>query len=168
MLSNFKGRPGEKAPDTGASGGKLSAEPETTSSCIGPDMSVVGRVVCVSRLQIFGRVEGDVQAGALLIGDGGQIQGNIVAQEAIIRGKVKGVVRAVIVRLQGKAAVEGDIFHRSLAIEENALFEGSSRRVEDPIDNPQGREGNGRLKPAAPSAPAAAPGELAPIDLDAS
>jgi cytoskeletal protein CcmA (bactofilin family) len=128
-------------------------------------MSVVGKVVCVSRVQIFGRVEGDVQAAELLIGDGAQVQGNIVAQEATIRGKIKGVVRANVVRLQGKAAVEGDIFHRSLAIEENALFEGSSRRVEDPIDNPQGAQGNGRLKPAA--APTPQP-ELAPIDLDAS
>ena len=81
MLSNFKGRPGEKAPDTGVSGGKLLAEPEATS-CIGPDMSVVGKVVCASRMQIFGRVEGDVQAGELVIGDGAQINGNIVAQEA--------------------------------------------------------------------------------------
>jgi len=166
MLSNFKGRPGEKAPDPGAASAKLLAEPEI-ASCIGHDMAVIGKVVCASRMQIFGRVEGDVQAGELLIGDGAQIAGNIVAQEATIRGKVKGVVRAVIVRLQGKAAVEGDIFHRSLAIEENALFEGASRRVEDPIDNPQGREGNGRLKPSAPPAPSAAAQELAPIDLDA-
>jgi cytoskeletal protein CcmA (bactofilin family) len=165
MLGNFKARPGEKTPDLG--GGKVSAEPEATS-CIGADMSVVGKVVCASRMQIFGRVEGDVQAGELVIGDGGQIYGNIVAQEATIRGKVKGTVRAVIVRLQGKAAVEGDIFHRSLAIEENALFEGSSRRVESPVDNPQGREGNGRLKAPAPPAPATTPPELAPIDLDAS
>jgi cytoskeletal protein CcmA (bactofilin family) len=30
----------------------------------------------------------------------------------------------------------GDIFHRSLSIEENSLFEGSSRRVENPTDLP--------------------------------
>jgi cytoskeletal protein CcmA (bactofilin family) len=30
--------------------------------------------------------------------------------------------------------LEGDIFHRSLSIEDSALFEGSSRRVENPIE----------------------------------
>src|SRR6516162_5446243 len=32
------------------------------------------------------------------------------------------------------AEVEGDIFHRSLSIDENSQFEGSSRRVENPTD----------------------------------
>src|SRR4029077_2599885 len=31
-------------------------------------------------------------------------------------------------------AVEGDIFHKSLSIDESSLFEGSSRRVENPTD----------------------------------
>jgi cytoskeletal protein CcmA (bactofilin family) len=164
MLSNFKGKPGEKAPETIGSSARLAESGAT--SCIGPDMTVVGKVVCASRMQILGRLEGDVQTGELVVGDGALIQGNIVAQEATIRGKVKGIVRAHVVRLQGKAQVEGDIFHRSLAIEENAMFEGSSRRVEDPIDNRHGSQANGRLNPAAPPAPATAQ-ELAPIDLDA-
>jgi len=29
---------------------------------------------------------------------------------------------------------EGDIFHRTLSIDENSQFEGSSRRVENPTD----------------------------------
>jgi hypothetical protein len=32
--------------------------------------------------------------------------------------------------------VDGDIYHRSLAIEENAQFEGMSRRQENVIDTP--------------------------------
>jgi cytoskeletal protein CcmA (bactofilin family) len=32
--------------------------------------------------------------------------------------------------------VEGDIFHKTLAIEENARFEGMSRRQENVIDTP--------------------------------
>jgi hypothetical protein len=40
------------------------------------------------------------------------------------------------VKLQDGGAVEGDIFHRSLTIEGNSVFEGSSRRVENPTDAP--------------------------------
>jgi cytoskeletal protein CcmA (bactofilin family) len=36
--------------------------------------------------------------------------------------------------LNSTAVVEGDIFHRSLAIEENARFEGSSRRQENAVE----------------------------------
>ena len=41
------------------------------------------------------------------------------------------------VKLQPSGAVGGDIFHRSLSIEDTALFEGSSRRVENPIEAPK-------------------------------
>jgi hypothetical protein len=47
----------------------------------------------------------------------------------------EGTIRAVRVKLQNGGAVEGDIFHRSLSIDENSQFEGSSLRVENPIDS---------------------------------
>jgi cytoskeletal protein CcmA (bactofilin family) len=52
----------------------------------------------------------------------------------------------VRVKLQNGGAVEGDIFHRSLSIDENSLFEGSSRRVENPTEIPSGIEANGSQK----------------------
>jgi len=38
------------------------------------------------------------------------------------------------VRVGGAGVAEGDIFHQTLAIEENARFEGMSRRNENAID----------------------------------
>jgi cytoskeletal protein CcmA (bactofilin family) len=75
-----------------------------------------------------------VRASDLLIGDGAQIEGSVIAQDVIVCGRVKGTIRAIRVKLQDGGAVEGDIFHRSLTIEENSVFEGSSRRVENPTD----------------------------------
>jgi cytoskeletal protein CcmA (bactofilin family) len=72
----------------------------------------------------------------LLIGDGAQVEGSVIAQDVTVCGRVKGTIRAVRVKLQDGGAVEGDIFHRSLSIDENSLFEGSSRRVENPTDSP--------------------------------
>ena len=71
-------------------------------------------------------------ASELLIGDGAQIEGSVIAQGVTL----KGTIRAVRVKLQDGGVVEGDIFHRSLSIDENSLFEGSSRRVENPTDLP--------------------------------
>jgi cytoskeletal protein CcmA (bactofilin family) len=102
----------------------------TTVSCIWSDMSIVGIVECSGPAQVFGRVEGELRATDLIIGEGAQIEGSVVAQEVTVSGRVKGSIRAVHVRLQG-GTVEGDIFNRSLSIDENSVFEGMSRRIEN-------------------------------------
>jgi cytoskeletal protein CcmA (bactofilin family) len=105
-----------------------------TASCIGSDMSIVGNIECKGPAQVFGRVEGELHASELLIGNGAEIEGSVIAQEVTICGRVKGTIRAIRVKLQDGGAVEGDILHRSLSIDENSLFEGSSKRVENPTD----------------------------------
>jgi cytoskeletal protein CcmA (bactofilin family) len=112
-------------------------EPTTnaaTRSCIGSGMSIVGNIECSGPAQVFGRIKGELRASDLLIGDGAQVEGSVIAQDVTVCGRVKGTIRAVRVKLQDGGAVEGDIFHRSLSIDENSLFEGSSRRVENPTD----------------------------------
>jgi cytoskeletal protein CcmA (bactofilin family) len=112
-------------------------EPTTkagTASCIGSDMSIVGNIECNGPARVFGRIKGEVRASDLLIGDGAQIEGSVIAQDVTVCGHVKGTIRAVRVKLQNGGAVEGDIFHKSLSIDENSQFEGSSRRVENPTD----------------------------------
>jgi cytoskeletal protein CcmA (bactofilin family) len=115
------------------------SEPATKgrmASCIGSDMSIIGKIDCNGSAQVFGRIEGELRASQLLISDGAQVQSNIIAQDVTVCGRVKGTIRAVRVKLQNGGAVEGDIFHRSLSIDENSLFEGSSRRVENPTGAP--------------------------------
>ena len=97
-------------------------------------MSVVGKIECNGPAQVFGRIEGELRASDLLIGDGAQIEGSVIAQNLTVCGRVKGTIHAVRVKLQNGGAVEGDIFHKSLSIDENSLFEGSSRRVENRMD----------------------------------
>jgi cytoskeletal protein CcmA (bactofilin family) len=55
-----------------------------------------------------------------LICEGAQVEGNIIATELGISGRVKGTIPAVRVKLHITAVVEADIFHRSLAIEANS------------------------------------------------
>jgi cytoskeletal protein CcmA (bactofilin family) len=96
-------------------------------------MSIVGKIECNGPAQVFGRIEGELRASDLLVGDGATIDGSVIAQNVTVCGRIKGTIRAVRVKLQNGGAVEGDIFHRSLSIDENSVFEGSSRRVENPI-----------------------------------
>ena len=105
-------------------------------SCIGSGMSIVGNIDCNGPAQVFGHIKGELRASDLLIGDGANIEGSVIAQDVTICGSVKGTIRAVRVKLQNGGSVQGDIFHRSLSIDENSLFEGSSRRVENPTEAP--------------------------------
>jgi cytoskeletal protein CcmA (bactofilin family) len=97
-----------------------------TGSCIGSGMSIVGNIECNGVAQVFGRVEGELRASDLLISSGAQVE--------TVCGRVKGTIRGVRVKLKDGGAVEGDIFHRSLSIDESSQFEGSSRRVENPME----------------------------------
>jgi cytoskeletal protein CcmA (bactofilin family) len=123
-----------------------------TGSCIGSGMSIDGNIECNGPAQVYGRIKGELRASDLLIGDGAQIEGSVIAQEVIICGRVKGTIRAVRIRLRDGGAVEGDIFHRSLSIEENSVFEGSSRRVENPMAAPSADSKGARGEDARSSA----------------
>ena len=127
------------------------------ASCIGSEMSIVGNVECKGTAQIFGRIEGELRASDLLISDGAQVEGNVVAQDVTVCGRVKGTIRADRVKLQKGGAVEGDIFHRSLSIDENSLFEGSSRRVENPTDPSSSVDAKGGSQKKDRAAPAPLP-----------
>jgi cytoskeletal protein CcmA (bactofilin family) len=113
------------------------ATPETpeTISTLGPGMAIIGKIDCQGTLHIFGRIEGELRATNVLIGNGAQFDGNVIAQGVTIDGRLKGSIHATSVSLQSNAVVDGDIFHRLLSINENAQFEGSSRRVENPTES---------------------------------
>jgi cytoskeletal protein CcmA (bactofilin family) len=87
-------------------------------------------VSIISSDMTVGRVEGELRASTVLISDGAEVKGDLIAEDLTIGGRVKGIIHANRVKLNSTAVVEGDIFHRSLAIEENARFEGSSKREE--------------------------------------
>jgi len=120
------------------------------SSSISSGLSIVGNIVGKGKLAIYGRVEGEVRASAVHIGDGAEVAGNIVADELTVGGRVKGTIRANRVKLNGTAVVEGDIHHRTLAMEENAQFEGMSRRQDSAVDVSSLAPAN--LSPAQPPA----------------
>jgi cytoskeletal protein CcmA (bactofilin family) len=126
-----------------------------TASCIGSDMSIVGKIECNGPAQVFGRIEGELRASDLLISDGAQVEGNVIAQDVTVCGRVKGTIRAGRVKLQNGGVVEGDIFHRSLSIDENSQFEGSSRRVENPTEPSSSVDAKGPQKEDMQSSPLA-------------
>ena len=125
--SPFTERPSPQPKPAGPAMGKV------IPSIIGEDLTIEGNVSSKGEIQVDGQIKGDVNCGSLLLGDKAMVDGSVVAEDVVIRGKVMGSIRGLRVTLQAQSHVEGDIHHQSLAIEQGAYFEGKSRRSDDPL-----------------------------------
>jgi cytoskeletal protein CcmA (bactofilin family) len=102
-------------------------------STIGEDLVITGNVTSKGEIHFDGQLHGDIHCVSLVLGESSQLEGGVIAEDVVVRGRLKGSVRALRVTLQSNCHVEGDLVHQSLAIEQGAFFEGSSRRSEDPL-----------------------------------
>ncbi|RDD97471.1 polymer-forming cytoskeletal protein [Paracoccus pantotrophus] len=107
----------------------------TAPSVLSPDLTVTGNIRTEGDIQVEGTIEGDIRAHQLIVGESATIRGEIVAEEVVVNGRIVGRLRGLKVRLTATARVEGDIIHKTIAIESGAHFEGSVQRQEDPLAN---------------------------------
>lgn len=121
------------------------------ASVLSADIQITGDIKTTGDVNIEGAVDGDIRAHLLTVGEGATVRGECIADDVVVNGRVVGKVRGLKVRLTSTARVEGDIIHKTIAIESGAHFEGSVQRQEDPLNNK-----GGAAKPAAPAQPAKA------------
>lgn len=133
--------PSPKAPATpapapekaGAATSAPAAKPKPAPSVLSSDLHMKGNLKSTGDIQIEGTIEGDIRAHLLTVGEGATIKGELVADDVVINGRIVGRVRGLKVRLTSTARVEGDIIHKTIAIESGAHFEGSVQRQDDPL-----------------------------------
>jgi len=116
------------------------------ASQLSTDLHISGNLKTTGDIQIEGTVDGDIRAHLLTIGEGATVNGECMADDVVVNGRIVGTVRGLKVRLTSSARVEGDIIHKTIAIESGAHFEGSVQRQDDPLNT---------SAKAAPKAPAA-------------
>jgi cytoskeletal protein CcmA (bactofilin family) len=121
-------------------------------STLGQGMLINGNIVCTGPVQVFGRVIGDIHAAKLTICEGGKVVGNVIAPETVIQGVFSGTVYANNVKLQSTAVVDGEIFNKLITIEQNAMFEGVARRLDQPVAPPSAAQLKGEESAPAPQA----------------
>src|SRR5215472_635604 len=68
-----------------------SAAPEASS--ISSGLSIIGKIIGHGVLTIFGQVEGELRASTVVIAEGAQMEGDVVAEELTIGGYVEGTSR---------------------------------------------------------------------------
>ena len=111
-------------------------EPQGGLSIVAKDLTIAGDLQAEGVIRIEGRVVGNVHAGdQVLLCDGGIIEGDVIAREAVIGGRVHGCITGVErVELQTSAIVHGDIATPRLLIQEGGTVNGSMKMedVEQP------------------------------------
>ena len=118
-------------------------------SVLGQGMLITGNIVSAGSVQVHGRVIGDIHAAQLTICEGAKMEGKISATDTTIQGTFNGTINANAVKLQSTAVVDGEIFSKSLTIEQNASFEGVARKLDRPVTAPSSAQVKGEeLTPA--------------------
>jgi cytoskeletal protein CcmA (bactofilin family) len=104
-------------------------------SIVAQDVTIEGNVTAAGELHIDGTVYGTVRAHSCVIDMNGFVQGEIIAQEVFVRGRVIGPIRGAHVNLYAGAQVEGDILNETISIENGANIYGMISRVENPASD---------------------------------
>ncbi len=108
--------------------GGNSESSSTEMNIISKGTFIDGQVKTESSLQIHGKVKGSIRCNNMLrVGESGQIEGDVEANNANIGGKIKGklIVKEKLV-LESKSSLVGELKAAKLVIEEGAVFDGTS------------------------------------------
>ena len=108
---------------------------ESAISIIGPGMHIQGDITTDGTVRVEGSVEGTIQAGkAVVLGKEGQIRGNVYTQDAVIGGRITGLIVAESrLELQSTSVIDGEIRARAehLQLDEGARFNGQIHMIDD-------------------------------------
>ena len=103
---------------------------ETTIISYG--VKIEGKVTSAGNIRVDGEIQGDVSSqSSVIVGESGQVNGQISVEVITIGGKVSGTLRAKEkLTLESKSNLKGDLFTKILVIEAGAKFEGKSKTGE--------------------------------------
>ncbi len=105
-----------------------------TISIISNDLTILGKdlkIISKGSVQVDGEILGDISGIDVTVCKDGKVLGEVSGERVVIEGEVSGNIRAEQVMLRPDSHVEGVIHHRSLTIEDGAIFEGRSKRHEN-------------------------------------
>jgi cytoskeletal protein CcmA (bactofilin family) len=94
------------------------------TSHLGRGLTVTGNLETEGELHVHGKVLGQIRANRLVIEKGGAVEGDMVARDAHIGGRLNGRVFAVNVTIDASADVRGRIFHTTVSVASGARIDG--------------------------------------------
>lgn len=106
---------------------KSSAIDGASINLIGNGTSITGNITSNGDVRIDGTLKGNISiSGKLVVGSSGNIEGNVICQNADISGKIQGKVTVTeLLSLKATSKLLGDIVTGKITIEPNATFTGT-------------------------------------------
>jgi cytoskeletal protein CcmA (bactofilin family) len=106
---------------------KDSSASSKMETIIGPQTVVQGTLSSRGTIRIDGKVEGGIsESSTVIIGEKGEVHGDISAGSVVIGGSIIGNIHAsASVEILSKARIQGDIKTALISIAEGAVFEGN-------------------------------------------
>lgn len=97
-------------------------------SILASDIIITGDIKTNGDVQIDGRLDGNIKANNVTIGEQGIVNGKVSASNVHVRGKLTGKVDATSVELSETANVQADLIQDQLMIANGAFFDGKCAR----------------------------------------
>jgi cytoskeletal protein CcmA (bactofilin family) len=109
---------------------------------------ISGNVNSQGDMRVEGQIDGSLTSKArVVIGDSGEVKGNITAHNAVISGKVIGnVLVSELLFLKSTAKIFGDIVVGKIVVENGAEFNGTCKMTSDLVNQATKQDG---ARPAA-------------------
>jgi len=107
-------------------------------SVLSASVEMTGALNSPGALHIYGVINGNVRAVDLTIFAGGSLKGDVVAETVLVHGSFEGRIHANRIQLCPGAVVRGDLVYASLDVDASSMFEGVSKRSENPAAEADG------------------------------
>jgi cytoskeletal protein CcmA (bactofilin family) len=93
-------------------------------SIIGLGITITGDVEATDDLDLQGKVKGDVRCGTLLLGEGAEIRGNVLAQRVRASGLIEGSVETGDLAVEASARLTGDVTYSRIRVANGGIVDG--------------------------------------------
>ena len=102
---------------------RAEGSPGALASHLSKAITVMGDLESDGELHIYGNVRGQVCADRLVVGPGGYLEGDVIARDVHIEGRLAGRIFALNVTLDSAAEVTGRIFHNTITVAKGARID---------------------------------------------
>lgn len=104
---------------------------DANCSIINEWLTMRGDLESQGDILVKGKVHGNITCKMLIVDCDALIDGGIIADDVVIRGATRGVIRAHRIRLERSADVEGELFQQTFSAEEGAKVRGALRDLSE-------------------------------------
>ena len=110
----------------------MKLDPVKEMNIIGAGTVIEGKIRSQGSVRVDGKLIGEVTANeSIAVGVTGEIEGNVIAKNVTVGGKVRGTINASEkIVFEGKSVIRADIRATRLVIDEGSIFDGKISMTE--------------------------------------